>query len=162
MRRLLLVLAIVPGCFADAPPVDDEDDGIAAEDDAADGDDGSSDDGEASSSAGEPADPLDAYGPCEIDSDCPLIPGDKGDIGENPRCVQGTCTIRCAQASFSSGVCPGYYDFQVDTFYPILCNDDGYCTIVRDPYDPGPGTCPEGMVNGETQTVPDLACVWPQ
>lgn len=159
MRLALALLLFLPACFADAPPVDDEDDGIAAEDDEAPDDDGSSDDGEdSSSSGGEPADPLDAYGPCEVDSDCELVPGDKGEIGESPRCVERTCTIRCAQAAHSNDVCPGYFDLNTAGDYPIGCNDDGYCTVRKDPFG-GPG-CPDGMMFSQVETVPELTCVW--
>jgi hypothetical protein len=161
MRRYALLLLLLPGCLTDAPPVDDV---VAEEDSSSDG--GESEGGEESSSSGDvPADPLDAYGPCDVDADCPLIPGDKGELGESPRCVLGTCAIRCAQAAHPDQACPGWYDLQGEfnssTVYTLGCNDDGYCTIFRDYVYPYSG-CPDGMISGDTQTVPDLSCVWPQ
>lgn len=158
MRRVVALCLLLGGCFEDAPPVDDVGDGAMDESSSEAGDSEGS-----SSSGGEPVDPLDAYGPCEVDTDCPLVPGDEGEVGESPRCVAGTCAIRCAQAPFSDGVCPGYYEFRgtpPDTFYPIVCGDDGYCTITRDPHNPGPGACPDGMGEGDIETVPDIACMW--
>lgn len=160
MRALLAILMLVPGCFDEAPPVDD-DEGIAADDDASD--ESSSDDAsESSSSGGEPLSWRDAYGPCDVDAECPLIPGDDGEYGESPRCVQGTCTIRCADASGGGDMaCPGYTLREPATPQSpraIICQD-GYCTIQFDPFGPG-SACPEGMSPSDTVTVPDLDCVW--
>lgn len=157
MRRALALCLLLGGCFADAPPVDD----VVAEDSSSEA--GESDGDEESSSSGDvPADPLDAYGPCQIDADCELVPGDEGQVGDSVRCVEGTCAIRCADAGPAS--CPGYFTTQAHEFqptiYPIVCGDDGYCTITRDPSNPGPGSCPDGMGKSETETVPDLDCVW--
>lgn len=156
MRRLLLLLAIAPGCFTDAPPVDDA---VAEESSDEAGDSESSSEG--SSSSGGALSWEDAYGPCEVDEDCPLVPGDDGEFGENPRCVQGTCAIRCADASGGGyPACPGYLLTERDgpEADPIACQD-GYCTIQFDPYGEGYG-CPDGMGTSETMTVPDLDCVW--
>lgn len=160
MRSAVLVAALCCGCFQEAPPVDD----VVADDDSS-SDGGESEDGEESSSSGDaPADPLDAYGPCEVDTDCPLIPGDDGEVGESPRCVQGTCAIRCAQAAHPSSVCPGNLMFaplnEPGAITPILCGSGGYCTVVIDPYAESGTHCPDGMFNDGSETIPELACMW--
>lgn len=70
MRRLLLLLVFAPGCFEDAPALDE----ATAEESSSSGAGGSesdevgSSDGEESSSTGESLVPL--YGVCERDEDC--------------------------------------------------------------------------------------------
>lgn len=162
MRRLAIVsLLTAPACFTEAPGLDEAQEGSSSESDSG----GLEESEGGSSSSGEPVDPLDAYGPCEVDADCPLIPGDEGEVGESPRCVEGTCAIRCAQAAHSNQVCPGYDTYKSPPgtqypSYPILCGSDGYCTIVDslDLNDPGP--CPDGMLNDGHETIPELACMW--
>jgi hypothetical protein len=161
MRWLALVsLLTAPACFTEAPGLDEAESSSSE----SSGSGGLEESEGGSSSSGGPVDPLDAYGPCETDADCPLIPGDDGEYGESPRCVQGTCSIRCADASGGGDMaCPGYTLREPVTPQSpraIICQD-GYCTIQFDPFgEVNSLACPDGMGVSDTMTVPDLDCVW--
>jgi hypothetical protein len=159
MRRLALVsLLTAPACFTEAPGLDEAQEGSSSESDSGgleESEGGSSSSGEA------PADPLDAYGPCQIDADCEIVPGDKGATSDTVHCYQRTCAIKCSPAG--NEVCPGFFDLQVPgspTYYPIGCVDDGYCSITRNPDMSDPSVCPDGMGPGYDDAVPQLICVW--
>jgi hypothetical protein len=157
MRRLALVsLLTAPACFTDAPSLDEAVEGSSSESDSG----GLEESEGGSSSSGGEVDWMDAYGPCDVDSDCELVPGDHGDVvpGYAPKCWQGTCAQKCTD---SNAECPGYFETEATTEpgtqIPFLCTD-GWCSVTVDPGDRM--GCPEGMYPGNDGASPDLGCVW--
>lgn len=156
MRRLLLLLALAPGCFEDAPDLDPADDGMVegSSDEAGDLESSS----EWSSSSGGELSWEDAYGPCEVAEDCPIIPGDDGLVATEVRCFQGTCSPKCGDTNVTA--CPGYVALSGDGYYPIACGSTGFCSVEHPWSEEDSGWCPEGMLRGDPNATPPLGCVW--
>lgn len=154
MRRLLLGTSLLTACFEEAPPPDG-DEGIVASMD----DDSSSGEGDESSSSG--GIEVEPYGPCETNEDCPIVPGDRGDVSGEARCFEGTCGYECSLGG--DAVCPGYFEYgRPDVLlWPYHCSTTtGWCAVYLDP--DTLANCPVGMELGCTTTTgaTPAHCAW--
>lgn len=176
MRHLAIATLLLPACFEEAPPV--EDDQLATTTtiptDAESGD------------SGDESDQIDhePYAPCVEDSDCPIIPGDDGSMSDGSRCLQGTCSYRCVgdNGHDDNSLCPGS-TVALDGLGGSLAICNAWCTV--DKIQPQPSCeekcapiaetgycyetcqasrdCPDGMIDGDLDvaTPGDLMiCVW--
>jgi hypothetical protein len=161
MRRLAFGVVLLGGCFEDAPPEMDECDFTCADGRCAVLVDGvldcSPDVGESSSSEGgssSTGEPVEPYGPCESNDDCPIIEG-PGNVTDKTECYQGTCAYWCGE---DPTFCPLYGGSAVNT---VSTCRDGWCSLLLEPCATGPQCrCPDGMEPGYPDNNPHQACVW--